>query len=187
MNVNGLFRLIKDIALQTKTVRSAYDGDVYTIWNTSETKYASFVVGLRSATKANNMRTYNVVMYYGDRLMQDDRNKNSVWDDAINTLQTVLNKLNSLDDVEVVGDYTFQTFEQKFEDILAGAYVEIAINAEDVLGGCEITDIITEEEGLIEKLKEAIEDYREKDKELTNLLNSILYKVWGYTLSPEPI
>lgn len=185
MNVNGLFRLIKDIALQAKTVRSAYDGDVYTIWNTSETKYASFVVGLRSATKANNMRIYNVVMYYGDRLMQDGRNKNSVWDDAINTLQTVLNKLNSLDDVEVEGDYTFQTFEQKFEDMLAGAYVEIAINVEDALGGCEITDIITEEEGLIEKLKEAIEDYREKDKELTNLLNSILYRVWGYTMSPE--
>ena len=40
MNVNNILRTIKDIASSVKTVRSAYDGDVYTIWNTNEVKYA---------------------------------------------------------------------------------------------------------------------------------------------------
>jgi len=110
MNVNKLFRVIKDIALNVKTVRSAYDGDVYTIWNTNEVKYASFVAAITSAGKQDNIRVYNMVLYYGDRLTQNGKNKNSIWDDALNTLQSVINKLNSLDEVEIDDNYTIRLF-----------------------------------------------------------------------------
>ena len=55
MNISNLLNTIKEIAREVKTVRSAYDGDVYTIWNTKEVKYASFVVGLRSTQKESNI------------------------------------------------------------------------------------------------------------------------------------
>ena len=38
MNISNLLNTIKEIARGVKTVRSAYDGDVYTIWNTKEVK-----------------------------------------------------------------------------------------------------------------------------------------------------
>lgn len=192
MNVNKLFQVIKDIALNVKTVRSAYDGDVYTIWNTNEVKYASFVAAITSAGKQDNIRVYNLVLYYGDRLTQNGKNKNSIWDDALNTLQSVINKLNSLEDVEIDDNYTIRLFEQKFTDDLAGGFVEVTVHAEDELGGCEINDIITEDESLVARLKEAIAQYEQENAELALLLKEIYYKVTGeilegYEPDPDPI
>lgn len=179
MNVNNILRTIKDIASSVKTVRSAYDGDVYTIWNTNEVKYASFVVAISSAGKSDNIRTYNLVLYYGDRLTQDGKNKNSVWDDALNTLQSVINKINTLDDVEIDNNYTIRLFEQKFTDDLAGGFVEVELQAEDDLGACEINEIITPDETLIEQLKEAIRIYEVENFELSIVLREIMYKITG--------
>ena len=179
MNVNNILRTIKNIAASVKTVRSAYDGDVYTIWNTNEVNYASFVVAISAAGKQENLRTYNLVLYYGDRLMQDGKNKNSIWDDALNTLQSIINKINSLDNFEVDQDYSIRFFEQKFLDDLAGGFVEITLQAEDDLGTCEINDIITEDETLIERLKEEIKKYEAENAELAVLLKDILHRLSG--------
>lgn len=178
MNISNLLDTIKSIASGVKTVRSAYDGDVYTIWNTGEIKYASFVVGVTSINRLDNSRQYNLILYYGDRLLNNGRNKNAIWDDAANTLQTVINKLQSSLD-EVVGEYDIQLFEQKFEDMLAGGYVNLSIEVEDGLGECEMNDVILPEDELIEHLKEAIREYREKDAQLSELLKKILFKVSG--------
>lgn len=178
MNISNLLNKIKGIADCVKTVRSSYDGDVYTIWNTSEVKYASFVVAVRSVVSGDNVKTYNLVLYYGDRLMSSGRNKNSIWDDATNTIQSVVNKLSDLVDCEV-GEYTIECFEQKFEDYLAGAYANLAVEVENELGECEINDIITDDETLIEKLEEAIRKYEEENYELSIVLKEILYKITG--------
>lgn len=181
MNVSNLFRITKDIASKVKTVRSVYDGDVYSIWNTEEVKYASFVVALNSAGKQNNTRVYNLILYYGDRLMQDNSNRNAVVDDAMNTLQTIVNKLNEYDSLDCE-DYTFHPFEQKFLDYIAGAYVELTITAEDELGVCDINTIEIDDRDLIEMLKDKIEEYREKDAQLELLLKDIYYKLSGQTI-----
>ena len=180
MNISNLLNTIKEIAREVKTVRSAYDGDVYTIWNTKEVKYASFVVGLRSARKESNIRSYELILYYGDRLMGSNANANAVWDDATNTLQTIINKIaDSVDGGAIIADYAIEYFQQKFEDWLAGGYVNLTIQVEDELGGCEINDIILPNDELIENLKEAIRKYREKDEQLSALLKKILFKVSG--------
>lgn len=178
MNVSNLFRIVKDIASKVKTVRSVYDGDVYSIWNTEEVKYASFVVGLNYASKDNNTRIYNLILYYGDRLLQDNSNRNAVVDDAMNTLQTVINKLNEYDEIEC-NSYTMRPFEQKFLDYIGGAYVEVDVYVEDELGHCDINDIVTEDEDLIEQLKQAIREYEQKDAQLSGLLKEILHKISG--------
>lgn len=178
MTIHQLFRNIKQIAASVKTVRSAYDGDVYTIWNTDEVKYASVVVSLNYGQKQDNTRVYNVILYYGDRLMQDNSNKNSIFDDAFNTLQTIINELTSVDGLDTE-EYTIRFFEQKFADDLAGAWVELNVTAEDELGACEINDIITEDEQLIEKLKELIRQYERENAELALVLKEILFKISG--------
>lgn len=178
MNISNLLNKIKEIASSVKTVRSSYDGDVYTLWNTKEIKYASFVVSITSVGRLDNLRTYNLVLYYGDRLMSDGRNKNAIWDDATNTLQSVINKMRDNLDCEVE-DYRIECFEQKFEDYLAGAFVNLIIEVEDELGECEMNEMILEEDALIEELKEAIELYQEDDAGLALLLKRILFKISG--------
>ena len=177
MNITSLLNNIKEIAGNVHTVRSVYDGDVYTIWNTGEIKYASFVVSIKNVQRSGNTRSYSILLYYGDRLMSDCSNRIGIWDDATNTLQSVLNKLSNLDCV--VGDYTVILFEQKFLDLLAGGYVEVNIEVEDELGECEMNDIILDNETLIERLKEAIRKYQGKDDELSTLLAQILFKLDG--------
>lgn len=178
MNISSLINKTKEIANSVKTVRSSYDGDVYSIWNTGEIKYASFVVAITSVVREDNLRNYNLVLYYGDRLMSSGKNKNSIWDDATNTLQTVINKLCDNLDAEV-NEYTITCFEQKFEDYLAGAYTNITLSIEDELGECEINDVILEEDSLIERLKEAILEYQDDNEQLALLLKQILFKLNG--------
>lgn len=179
MNITNLLDTIVDIAKEVKTVRSALKGDVYTKWNAGEIKYASFVVSVRSVVRNNNMRTYNLVLYYGDRMIQDGSNRESIWDDASNTIQSVINKVENYLGCDVGDDYNIILFEQKFLDLLAGAYAEITIQTEDELGGCEINDLILDNETLIEQLKEAIREYGEREVELTALLKQILFKLNG--------
>lgn len=178
MNISSLLNKIKEIANSVKTVRSSYDGDVYALWNSKEIKYASFVASITSVVREGNRRNYNLVLYYGDRLMSTGKNKNSIWDDATNTIQTVINKLCDNLDAEV-GDYTITCFEQKFEDYLAGAYTNINIAIEDELGECEINDVILEEDSLVERLKEAIREYQDDNEQLALLLKQILFKLNG--------
>lgn len=138
MNITQLLNKIKDIAEGLQTTNSSFIGDVSDIWNTAEVEYASFVVSVTSVQRENNVRNYNLILYYGDRLLQNKSNIIAVWDDAVNTIQSVLNKLSEYD-VEY-GDYTVELFEQKFNDVLAGGYAVVDVITEDDLGECEMEE-----------------------------------------------
>lgn len=135
-NVVELMDAIKKIALFQNLVQSSFDGDVYNNWNSSEIKYASFNVGLESASYSNNLITYNLVLYYGDRLQQDKSNVNQIYTDGINSLQSVINYLNRASNIEIAGDILYTPFEQTFADYLAGVYTQIALTTESSLGDC---------------------------------------------------
>jgi hypothetical protein len=101
MNVNQLIQLIKNIASVQPGVSSVYDGDVYENWNSAETKYGSFNVGLENATYDTHIITYSVVLYYGDRLLQDNSNSNNLYTYGIRILQSIINSLNQYDGIGV--------------------------------------------------------------------------------------
>ena len=136
MNINNILLTMKNIASDLKTVHSAYTEDVYTIWNTAEVKYGSFVANIKNVRRIDNLRSYNIILYYGDRLLQDGSNRLGIWDDATNTLQAVINAIEDLEEVNSVGEYTIELFEQKFSDMLAGGYVQLDIEVVDQLGQC---------------------------------------------------
>ena len=183
MNITNFLETIQEIASQVKTVRSSLIGDATKLWNTGEIEYASFVVGIRNVEKEENVRSYNIVLYYGDRLLTDMSNRISIYDDATNTLQTVINKLDSLDGIDVNEDYTIELYEENFgdkmADVLAGGYVLLQVSVEDELGNCEMNDITTPDEDLIERLLEMIRKYQEEDAELAVLLTTIKHKLDG--------
>ena len=95
MNTIEIINKIKEVALSQATVSSVYDGDVYTNWNSAEVKFASVNVGIQEISNDNNLTTYSVVLYYGDRLLQDKKNVNSIYTDGVNTLQSIVNILNT--------------------------------------------------------------------------------------------
>lgn len=140
MTVNELVDLIKEIALEQKPIVSAYDGDVYENWNSAEVKYGSFNVGLQSMTYSGNLITYSFIFYYGDRLLQDKSNVNSVYSDGILAIQSVINVLNNEYHIDIPEQIIYTPFQQKFMDYLAGVYAQVDITSESELGLCGIED-----------------------------------------------
>ena len=135
-NIVELINTIKKIAVFQTLIQSAYDGDVYANWNSAEIKYASFNVGLQSVTYENNLMTYTLVLYYGDRLLQDKSNANQIYTDGINSLQSIINFLNRASNVEIAGSVVYTPFEQNFADYLAGVYTTIELTTNSSLGTC---------------------------------------------------
>ena len=139
MNVNELINTIKDVAISQR-VASAYDGDVYASWNSAEAKYGSVNVGLQNISYDSNLCTYTVVLYYGDRLLQDKSNVNSIYSDGLRVLQGIINALNELDGVNIEFPVLYTPFEQQFMDYLAGVYATVDITCASELGTCDIND-----------------------------------------------
>ena len=184
MNVIELINKIKEVALSQGTVNSVYDGDVYTNWNSAEVKYGSINIGLQEISNDGNFTTYSVVLYYGDRLIQDKKNVNSIWTDGTNTLQSIINILNTIDMVDIESPITYTLFEQQFMDYLAGVYATVNITTDSAIGGCSLNDYvyIDDKDKLIERLIEEINKYKAEDEELSKLLQEILYKINGETI-----
>ena len=125
-----LMETIKRIALHQIVIQSAFDGDAYLNWNSSEIRYGSFNVSLRDITYNGNLTTYSLVLYYGDRLLQDGSNTNQIYTDGINALQSIINLLNRASNVEIEDDIRYTPFIQTFADYLAGVYTTINLTTE---------------------------------------------------------
>lgn len=130
MSIVELIDTIKRIALHQTVIQSAFDGDAYINWNSSEIKYGSFNVGLKNITYDGNLTTYSLVLYYGDRLLQDGSNANQIYTDGINSLQSIINLLNRASNVEIEDDIRYTPFIQNFADYLAGVYTTINLTTE---------------------------------------------------------
>ena len=41
--------------------------------------------------------TYDAIIYYGDRLLEDKSNRNVIWSDATQVIQSIIGTVNSVD------------------------------------------------------------------------------------------
>lgn len=140
MNVVEIINKIKDIASAQKGVYSVYDGDVYDNWNSAEAKYGSVNVGLQNVTYNGNLVTFTFVLYFADRLTQNNSNVNYVYNNGVRVLQSTLNELNDEDGVDVDDIVIYTPFNQKFMDYLGGCYTTVDITCESELGRCDIDE-----------------------------------------------
>lgn len=177
MNIVQIIQTIKEVSLQHKLVNSAYDGDVYENWNSAETNYPSVNVGIENVTNGGYGSNISVILYYGDRLLQDKSNSNEVITDGVNTLQSIINNLNEVGNTNIEGDIIYTPFVQKFSDYLAGVYARVTIETDDLLGICSMDEMDDEDEDL-ENLKETtlekLNEYQTQDEVLVSLLNKLL-------------
>ena len=136
MNVNILNKLIEGISKQIPLVNSFYTKSPYESWNVRECKYGSvsFVVTKVNTRESNT--TYDAIIYYGDRMLEDFSNRDSIFSDAATVIQTIVGALNTADEyLEVSYPVSITLFEQSFEESLAGGYANISISTEG-MGEC---------------------------------------------------
>ena len=139
MNFQNFYNKVKQIALNTKTIESFYEGDVYINWNSLNVTYGSFDVNINFIRRINNFDIVNCTLYYGNKLFNDSSNVFEVQSYGYNAIINVINHLREDFEIEDFEDIQIHPFFQQFSDILAGCYcdVNIYVPVEDV---CENFD-----------------------------------------------
>ena len=127
MNFQNFYDTIKQIALNTKTVESFYEGDVYTNWNSLNVTYGSFDVNINFIRHSGGYDVVNVSFYYGNKLFNDSSNVFQVQSDGYNAIINVINHLREDFEIEDFEDIQIHPFFQQFSDILAGCYADVNV------------------------------------------------------------
>ena len=179
MNFIQILKRLETYSMSLPYVNEVNLGDIYEYLNGKpNVKYAAVNIDITQSTRNDNLTSYNVYLYYVDRLKEDKSNWKEIKTVGEQVLSSIINyaarDLGDIDD-----GWTITFFEQQFVDNCAGAYVNFNLEVPNVLGDCLIDEYEDDEEKLIERLKEAIRQYEEDNAELALLLKEILHKISG--------
>lgn len=137
MTLQDIIKNLKDIALKQHNINYANEGDVYMLNSLPNLDYGVFFVTQTNHSQSVNTVTYNLTLYYIDRLLTDESNKLQIQSNGIIVLGNIINIFNQkYDDVEIVYDITYNTFTHQFADACAGVYATVQIIADNELGVC---------------------------------------------------
>lgn len=163
MNQIELIKIIKNITYgvhQDFPVETFTNGDVYALWNNNSIKYSAVNLAIEDITVNDNYSEYNIILYYGDRLLQDDSNFNFIQIDGEKILTEIIENLKNVDGIDVETPYTFVPFQQKFADYLGGVYVRLTLQAQGDTYCGEFVDLCKESSKKYEALKAHSFDFR---------------------------
>ena len=136
MNVNIINGLVKGISQQIPLVNSFYTLSPYECWNVKEVQYGSVSFVITKVNTTDTVTTYEAVLYYADRLMEDGLNREAIHSDSATVIQTIVGAMNQSDEwIKIDYPVGITLFEQDFSDTLAGGYATITIEVEG-MGEC---------------------------------------------------
>lgn len=128
MNLIEIYNLINGLSALKVGVESVYTTDPYNAWNSQEVKYSSVCIYIETADITETMLTYNVNIYYADRLTETADNKFMVETQAVNFLSSLIEDLEHSAELYGITYNSINLFSQKFADYVAGAYTTIQIS-----------------------------------------------------------
>lgn len=139
MDLQTIYNKIEQYALNTQGVESFTIGDPYISWNALHMNYGAFNAALNYAEYQENVIVLHFTLYYGNKLTNDSSNVYTVQSAGFNAIRNVIKHLE--DEYEIDGVETLQIypFWQKFADVLAGAYADVALYL-PIDDGCEDYD-----------------------------------------------
>lgn len=127
MTLAQVIHIIEEVALQQPSINMVVQNDVFRINSAPSLKYGVFVwtQGQHSGT-INGMQSLSFSLFYVDRLKEDKSNQVEIQSVGCSTMGNILR---TLDDYDIeVGNYTMQTFNQRFTDECAGVFCNVTLN-----------------------------------------------------------
>lgn len=131
MTLQDIYNYIKTSALSKVGVESVYLDEPYNCWNVyRDIKYGSVAVFIDNvqAGGVDNVRVYNINLYYGDILTETGDNIYSIQNTAVEVLNAVIKDLRGLEGCFMDNNTTVNLFRQKFTDILGGGYCNFSLS-----------------------------------------------------------
>lgn len=125
------------IARKQPNINYVGNGDIYSLNGLPNIDYSVFFITQSEHQQSENTVTYNLTLYYVDRVIKDGDNTLSVQSTGMMVLANIINIFNQLNpDVEVDYDINYTTFTHKFTDDCAGVFCSVSITADADLGIC---------------------------------------------------
>ena len=131
MTLADVIKRIEGYALAQPAIKQVVRNDVFRLNSIPDAKYGvfAFVQGQHEIGITNSINTYVFTLFYVDRLTEDQSNEIGVQSVGISTLQNILRLIYEDGDLSITGRGTVNTFNQRFNDLCAGAFVQIRIQA----------------------------------------------------------
>lgn len=128
MTLKEIYNVIGNIALSKVEVNSYHTTNPYTAFNQPDIKYSAVAVEFSGCRINDNIKTYNGVLYFSNRLVENGENNFLIQEVATNTIVDIIKDMEQTEGIVNVsiGDITF--FNQKFVDYLSGAYCNIDVS-----------------------------------------------------------
>lgn len=127
MTLLETIQLIDSIAEREPNINTVTD-DINDLNTDNYTaKYSAFTHIQNQHRISGDKITYNLTLYYIDRLAIDKKNRVEIQSTAIKALTNILLNLDADDRIDLVTDWNIITFSGKFEAYCAGAYVNIGL------------------------------------------------------------
>ena len=131
MKYKEIIKIIKNISLALPDVQSFYTGDVYEVNADQSVKYSSIVLTNQehSFDNINDKFQYNFILFYIDRLTDDEANRTDIHTAAVSALKNIVQHLEDYN--VIINDFKFNLFRERFNDSCAGAYATLSVEVED--------------------------------------------------------
>lgn len=131
MTLAQVIDIFEKVAMQQPSINMIVQNDVFRINSSPSLKYGVFawVQGQHSGSIAG-MTSYAFSFFYVDRLKDDLSNQVEVQSAGCETIGNILRALEEYD-IEV-GNYTMQTFNQRFTDECAGVFCNVTLSVPQV-------------------------------------------------------
>lgn len=136
MTLFELINKLKDIAISKPNINYAGDGDVYTLNSLPNIDYSVFFVTQNDHSIESDTITYNLNLFYIDRISDSEDNTLNIQSDGMLQLTNIINTLVFSEDVDVDGEINFVPFIQRFADNCSGVYCTVRFVCNNNLGVC---------------------------------------------------
>ena len=135
-----LYEVITDIiniAKKQPNINHTGEGDIYSLNSLPNIDYSVFWVTQTNHTQGENTVSYNLILYYIDRLLPDGSNRLQIQSQGMLAINNIINIYNQIDpDIQIEYDINYTTFTHRFTDDCAGVFANVTITTNNELGQC---------------------------------------------------
>ena len=123
MTLAETIKVIEVVAMRQPSINMIVQNDVFRLNAAPDARYGVFawLQGQHSTAVDNGMMTFSFTFFYVDRLTDGFTNQIEVQSVGIQTLDNIIRELERFG-VYASGTYSFQTFNQRFNDECAGVF-----------------------------------------------------------------
>ena len=136
MSLKEVITKFLNIAKKQPNIGYTGEGDIYTLNSLPNLEYSVFFVTQQQHNQSEDVISYNLILYYVDRLVEDDANMLDIQSNGIIMLGNIINTFINENDADINYDITYQPFTHKFADKCAGVYANVKIEVGNNIGVC---------------------------------------------------